>query len=605
MTTRSQTKKKKGKARTGGHRDGRELDGFVENNVEAQSLRFNGGDGGKRGGKSRKNVGFGKADNSKSPRKPGNSTKGSAKAAKGSKVSKSLKSGRPSPADYRRGKFRGTKAAFDEKFEEFKGKGFTERMKIPGAEVTLTMDDMGATEFVWNDVLSKVRNTKAKAKKDGFTEPPPAAVYDEGDGGYERDVDAIGGEDDDEFLDFDEVIVNEVNEVSVNKELGGKFEDAFVDPASPARSATHRNGEASAATPAFDETKASSSASGLGLSYQYCSELSGTSGAELSAASGAEMSAASGPDSPTRPGKKKRIRKKDKTKTEAWPEVQPTYEPVIDEEAKAAGKNKPYKVSFTSVKIDSFERQLSNVAVPCDGHWPLGLGDRVEEESFVGPLAVFEARRQHELHDRAARLGEEVAKGEILYTKQIDFKRKVSNPLFGMKKTRERKAILLTTVDPSYIPDQNDGKRRTRGLSDADLEKDTTALDAAVKTEEEISQEMKELINRNQHLGCSCKKLKMKGMKEARIRSELSLRDVDHKKLTKIEAHDALKDIAATEDCCSVGCECHRDGLGCHFEICACREFPKCGNPFGRLDYDADSVKKYRLKVIQSLAQSG
>ncbi|GMI10705.1 hypothetical protein TrVE_jg2347 [Triparma verrucosa] len=183
---------------------------------------------------------------------------------------------------------------------------------------------------------------------------------------------------------------------------------------------------------------------------------------------------------------------------------------------------------------------------------------------------------------------------EGIETRQYDYKRGGRNEVFGRKDGKERKSILCEGLEGSE-------GGRGRGMSDGDFE---SMLSGEFEEYEELVEECKKLAKEDdvirdgrETIGCECKKIKTRGMREKRLKEELKRRNVDTKGMKKEEMLETLKGILDEEPCCSVGCECEELGVECHFDVCGC-EREECGNKEGKYIYDKDIVRENRLKWI-------
>ena len=231
--------------------------------------------------------------------------------------------------------------------------------------------------------------------------------------------------------------------------------------------------------------------------------------------------------------------------------------------------------------MKEFARDVSFCSVPGDGGWPLGMRTHGSNE-LVGNLDAFEERRVSELKMRTNDLSSkggnsvtELCKGE---TRQYDHKPRHSrNPLFGRSRESERRKLILGSVDESF---EEHEQHRKRGLSDADLE-DSSGLFMKVcqidKDNKDIRSELDCIRIARQEIGCDCIKIKnITKMNEKRIREELKKRnhigDSEMANMGKEELVKMLKELTQGEKCCSIvsDCECSREGIKCHWDVCAC-----------------------------------
>ena len=144
------------------------------------------------------------------------------------------------------------------------------------------------------------------------------------------------------------------------------------------------------------------------------------------------------------------------------------------------------------------------------------------------------------------------------------------------------------------------------------------------------------------NLGCSCRKLhvytpgkkdkshnKKKGgnrrLPERKVREELRKRGLickENNNMKREEAEVLLADAISREGCCeSNECPCHRNGIGCHADICTCwlashdssasrsslvEQDPntmkaRCGNSNGLYVTDHSGIQSYREKYVSGL----
>ncbi|GMH71977.1 hypothetical protein TL16_g05799 [Triparma laevis f. inornata] len=255
---------------------------------------------------------------------------------------------------------------------------------------------------------------------------------------------------------------------------------------------------------------------------------------------------------------------------------------------------KPSTLQFTTLNVKTFPRCIGCHSLPSDGGWSLGMSSQPLLE-LEGDVEIFENRKQEELATRYYNLGHDDVKEE-LETRQYDYKRGRSNVVFGRVGVKERKEVLLEGME---IKEEEAG-RRVRSLSDGDFQSmlnggmddynDLLTFHKSIEKEDDLIKDSRDLI------GCSCKRLKTRGLREKRLKEELKKRGQSVEG-GKDDLQERLRLILDSEPCCSIGCACFELGVECHFDICGCARDP-CGNEEGKYVYDRDAVKEKRNKYI-------
>lgn len=119
---------------------------------------------------------------------------------------------------------------------------------------------------------------------------------------------------------------------------------------------------------------------------------------------------------------------------------------------------------------------------------------------------------------------------------------------------------------------------------------DLLTFHKSIEKEDDLIKDSRDLI------GCSCKRLKTRGLREKRLKEELKKRGQSVEG-GKDDLQERLRLILDSEPCCSIGCACFELGVECHFDVCGCARDP-CGNEEGKYVYDRDAVKEKRNKYI-------
>ncbi|TDH72035.1 uncharacterized protein CCR75_000105 [Bremia lactucae] len=272
-------------------------------------------------------------------------------------------------------------------------------------------------------------------------------------------------------------------------------------------------------------------------------------------------------------------------------------------------------------------------AVPYDGTWALGLGNKVADID-LGTVLEVEKVREMELQERANNLSKSkrrnVSVGE---TRQFDYRRGVDNPLFSRLSEDERKKVftqdriaqedLAIEAQLSSSSDLEKPRRKysTRSASIFDnfdgfqgyIESSLTSLDFGCVSIEQLDEFARIRDSRDGACGCSCGDLVKKVAKMNVKKLRAFLHDYNIPILDtgtgKTELMTAAKKVARAHKNCSTAdadCECARNGVPCHSDVCeGCSD--DCHNPFQRYEYKESEVKQYRkvqLDKWRNLQQS-
>lgn len=306
--------------------------------------------------------------------------------------------------------------------------------------------------------------------------------------------------------------------------------------------------------------------------------------------------------------KKKRARRRKKKKSKACNTTDPTR-----------------RISFSTVSFRTYPRAFSEVSVPADGGWPLGLALEPLHEGAPADVSLeeFEAEKQQRLKERweillqsknvDAKMLEQMTKrpdtGEplALETRQWDYLNKMKNPLFGLLSEEQRQTIFLesssddaesqfpakgrarsnSVTDSSNTGSSNHPKhRRGRSTSFSHTEHFNETYNQVYV--HHVRNELEQLrIERTKSgaTGCNCRKLTVyippkdgggkkaqhRRLKPAKLTSELKKRNLYDESASREELERILHDAIEKEPCCSSeDCFCHRNGIDCQADACSC-----------------------------------
>ncbi|CAJ1957166.1 unnamed protein product [Cylindrotheca closterium] len=327
-------------------------------------------------------------------------------------------------------------------------------------------------------------------------------------------------------------------------------------------------------------------------------------------------------------------------------------------------ESKP-RVSFAhDVRIRSYPRCFSAVAVPGDGGWPLGMeNEPLEETDEV--FEDYEAQKQERLKERWERILEKDCDAAVkekmtkrpegvpftFETRQWDYTSGLKNPLFRITHEQERQAIFLD-VDPKSLENSPPSpKRRTRSNSVNSVGSSTSrARSNSVSSSEQFNEtydqvmvhhcrneleELRNLRTKSGATGCNCRKLNVylppkdgsggKGAQRRRLKpsvlaKELKKRNMYNAKDSREKMEKLLHDLVDKEPCCSdEDCFCTRNGIDCQSDACSCwhdshvhakggSAFPsveeikaRCGNPNGMYTVNFNEIELYRTNILQCI----
>ncbi|CAB9511109.1 expressed unknown protein [Seminavis robusta] len=198
--------------------------------------------------------------------------------------------------------------------------------------------------------------------------------------------------------------------------------------------------------------------------------------------------------------KKKKKKKKKKNKSPAAAAC------TTEEDTTMTETTTKKTVSFGSVTAHSFERVLGTDVVPYDGGWPLGLGDVLVGEVESTPVDDYETTKQERLRIRAQQIegvSTTTTDGEVLETRQWDYKYKAKNPLFHLLQEEQRMNILLLSSTPEDEIMENSsshhGIRRERSNSTTSTGTSSTSASSSSKSNKRRDSKNKNGKHNSQH----------------------------------------------------------------------------------------------------------
>lgn len=305
----------------------------------------------------------------------------------------------------------------------------------------------------------------------------------------------------------------------------------------------------------------------------------------------------------TKNQKKKRARRRNKKKSKSCQATNP-------------------RISFSTVSTRIYPRAFSQVSVPADGGWPLGMELKPLEAIEELSLEEFEAHKQQRLKERWEHLLQVQAVDEkvleqmtkrpptgepfALETRQWDYCYKIKNPLFGALSEDQRRDIFLESesesgegsfpakgrVRSNSVTDHgNNGgsspKRRGRSSSFSHGPEQFTETYNQVYVHHVRSDLEKLRIERTTSgsTGCTCRKLTVyvppkdgggkkaqhRRLKPSKLREELKKRNLYDESKPRETLEQTLHDAVEKEPCCGTSdCFCRRNGLDCQADACSC-----------------------------------
>ncbi len=289
-------------------------------------------------------------------------------------------------------------------------------------------------------------------------------------------------------------------------------------------------------------------------------------------------------------------------------------------------KNKPCKpttqrISFSTVTTQIYPRAFSEVSVPADGGWPLGMELQPLEALEELSLDEFEAHKQQKLKERweqllqmqtvdekiLAQMTKRPDSGESfsLETRQWDYCSKIKNPLFGALSEEQRQEIFLeSTSDNSEGTFPPKGRARSNSVTDhvnggsspkrrGRAASVGQAADHFNETYDQVyvhhvRNDLEKLrIERTSSgaTGCTCRKLSVyvppkdgggkkaqhRRLKPSKLREELKKRNLYDESKSREALEQILHDAVEKEPCCgTVDCFCYRNGIDCQSDACTC-----------------------------------
>ena len=516
----------------------------------------------------------------------------------GSKTKKKKK--KKDVINYKTGEWKGDDKLFLSKSAELTDKDWSVIFPLDVVNLVLYTDDE-ESEYVFKDVCNRAIRDKGKLGV-GVRSPPPQSPPPASASGLDLYVA-------DEDADFALAMKLQMEEEAL------EASNLAAEAASAALVTQLQEAEAAAKAAAEAEAEAAKgvthSALGVMLIGDNESELGGegeplNTNEDTADDSSDELPAP--PKSPSSP-KRKKVKKKKKTKEEQEAELKlQTYDPAFKASPKTDAEDY-YKVSFSTVEVKEYKRDIAFWSVPGVGSWPLGLSTSEVVGDYWGDVDTFEYRKGIDLEERKKHLTEEERKCFTGETRQFDFSGTKRNPIFRRSQEKERKHLLCMAIDPEH-EDFQQHKQRKRGLSDADFQQmadgSLDIMQDLLKEVESLGREFDAVRDERDRVGCSCTKLKTKGMREPRLKEELRKRGLPDTG-PKDECSARLREHLATECVCTVDCPCAKEGIMCHFDICGCFKMPdgkknkngECGSAQGVYKFDQKRINKNRNTWIE------
>jgi len=286
--------------------------------------------------------------------------------------------------------------------------------------------------------------------------------------------------------------------------------------------------------------------------------------------------------------------------------------------------NSPRRISFSNVSVRTYPRAFSEVSVPADGGWPLGMELKPLLEGAPPEVSVeeFEASKQERLKTRWEQLLQSQKVDDKildqltkrpdngmpfeLETRQWDYRTKMKNPLFGLLSEEQRQDILLESCteeeEASFPPEgrarsnsvgdhsqapSSPGKGRPRSASFSHSNEQFNEKYNQVYVHH-VRNELETLrIDRTKSgaTGCNCRKLTVyippkngggkkaqhRRLKPSKLRDELKKRNLYDESKSREELEKILHDAVEQEPCCGTAdCFCYRNGINCQTDACSC-----------------------------------
>ena len=126
-----------------------------------------------------------------------------------------------------------------------------------------------------------------------------------------------------------------------------------------------------------------------------------------------------------------------------------------------------------------------------------------------------------------------------------------------------------------------------------------------------LNKELKSIRSTRDQTGCSCKPIKVDKLSAGKAKSELGqycqligMQPSELESLSKAEISSKLKEVLKKCSLCvNNNCECVKLEINCSAEVCGCigkrgQHSQNCGNIFGQVSFDPESVDKYRKQFV-------
>ncbi|KAF0698551.1 Aste57867_10833 [Aphanomyces stellatus] len=254
-------------------------------------------------------------------------------------------------------------------------------------------------------------------------------------------------------------------------------------------------------------------------------------------------------------------------------------------------------VSWGSVSAREFARcPGGGSAVPDEGSWALGLGKVVQDVNF-GLVDQVETQKEKFESEKHLHLSNNHSHHGHHHHQAPKKEHKVGERMHRMTE-RERKEVLIQ-AEESHLHDEHEaptvqhhGRRRRSSSEECDAHLFATIC------HEQANEFALIRSSREEMCGCSCGDLvkKVSKMHIKKLVSWLHERNVDTSGKNKTELMQMAKSLAAVEkNCATEDCECARNGVPCHQDVCSgCRD--SCHNE--RYMYKRDEVSRYRKALL-------
>jgi hypothetical protein len=275
-------------------------------------------------------------------------------------------------------------------------------------------------------------------------------------------------------------------------------------------------------------------------------------------------------------------------------------------------------ISWGNVVEILFDRDIGFDCIPTNGEYPLGLGNLVEICTSSVDELFF--RRQY-LECLAANQAESATKSALVSKKRKKTSKKSSG---NQRKTSfehhsdhtNNESIALEEMNleelkqlvEAQVIEEADRIQKLSTLAFSNYSSSHNDTSVSPTALENVNHEIVGIRNSREHIGCSCKLVKVDKLKVNQLKTKLhqfesqlppNTGSIDKMKKTDLMSLVKMF-VKDCNQCIDNNCECVRLEVPCAFLACECMEdsAQDCHNSFGKNSFDVDRIDSMRKQVL-------